>query len=190
MHGVGYLGVGQYKSFSSGKKTKSYGAWQNMIGRCYNVADWRYPRYGGRGITVCGGWHNFQTYAKWYEENYRLGFVMDKDLRKPRSRVYSEETCEFIPQKVNKLLISNNKTRGSLPVGVYERRGRFHTDINLGRKRKYIGSFETSEAAFSAYKRQKEDYIKVVAKECFGNNEISEEIYNTLMDWVITPFPE
>lgn len=32
--------------------------WMSMIGRCYNIKDGDYLRYGGRGITVCDRWRN------------------------------------------------------------------------------------------------------------------------------------
>jgi hypothetical protein len=33
-----------------------YNTWRAMIGRCTNPNDAAYPRYGGRGITVCDEW--------------------------------------------------------------------------------------------------------------------------------------
>jgi len=33
-------------------------AWHSMMSRCYNQNDSRFIHYGGRGITVCEGWHN------------------------------------------------------------------------------------------------------------------------------------
>ncbi len=38
------------------KKTKEYTAWQNMKARCSNSNLPSYPRYGGRGISVCDRW--------------------------------------------------------------------------------------------------------------------------------------
>lgn len=35
-----------------------YSAWVNMIARCTNPRQPCYPRYGGRGITVCERWRN------------------------------------------------------------------------------------------------------------------------------------
>lgn len=33
-----------------------YGVWADMKTRCFNTKDAAYPRYGGRGITVCDRW--------------------------------------------------------------------------------------------------------------------------------------
>lgn len=38
--------------------TPEYRAWQTMVHRCTNPRNAAYPRYGGRGITVCHRWLN------------------------------------------------------------------------------------------------------------------------------------
>jgi hypothetical protein len=40
------------------KRGPEYLAWTNMKTRCFNPASEDYPRYGGRGITVCDRWLN------------------------------------------------------------------------------------------------------------------------------------
>lgn len=40
-----------------------YKAWRDAIHRCYNPNALKYPRYGGRGITVCDEWReNFMAF--------------------------------------------------------------------------------------------------------------------------------
>jgi hypothetical protein len=39
-------------------KTPTYTSWADMIQRCTNPKREKYPRYGGRGITVCERWLN------------------------------------------------------------------------------------------------------------------------------------
>ncbi len=38
------------------KSIPEYGVWRQMNNRCYNVRQSKFPRYGGRGITVCDRW--------------------------------------------------------------------------------------------------------------------------------------
>ena len=38
--------------------TKLYYVWMCMLQRCFNPKNKKYPRYGGRGITVCDRWKN------------------------------------------------------------------------------------------------------------------------------------
>ncbi len=44
------------------KRTRSYAAWANMLNRCTNLSDAKYPRWGGRGIKVCKSWHTFESF--------------------------------------------------------------------------------------------------------------------------------
>lgn len=39
-------------------KHELYDTWRAMIRRCHNPAAGNYPRYGGRGITVCQAWRD------------------------------------------------------------------------------------------------------------------------------------
>jgi hypothetical protein len=43
-------------------RRKAYIRWRNMIQRCTNPDHKSYPDYGGRGITVCARWLDFETY--------------------------------------------------------------------------------------------------------------------------------
>lgn len=38
------------------RRTPEYTTWASMKGRCLNTNNPKYPRYGGRGITICPKW--------------------------------------------------------------------------------------------------------------------------------------
>lgn len=193
---VGYFGEGRYSSKVDGKSTKEYDLWNAMLRRCYSIKHKSYPRYGGRGITVCKDWYNYQNFAQWCNEqpNFgREGFKLDKDLRILDSKEYSSKTCSFVPDRINTLLISCNKTRGEYPVGIYwNKRGRkFKSQCrDYGGKSIYLGSHKSQEEAFQAYKEYKENLIKQVAKEEYEKGNIIKEVYDNLMKWEVVPFPE
>lgn len=44
------------------EKSASYGTWRAMHKRCYQPSTNGYKNYGGRGITVCAEWQNFETF--------------------------------------------------------------------------------------------------------------------------------
>src|ERR1051325_8924806 len=46
---------------AEGKRTKEWRSWHNMRARCFYECHDRYPRYGGRGITVCAQWRDSKT---------------------------------------------------------------------------------------------------------------------------------
>lgn len=47
---------------ANGRKTAEYTAWENMTERCRSPKHPRWPRYGGRGITVCDRWRAFANF--------------------------------------------------------------------------------------------------------------------------------
>lgn len=59
--------------------------------RCYDVKySKKHPTY--KDCTVCEEWHNFQTFAKWFDENYyeieNTIMDLDKDILKNGNKIY------------------------------------------------------------------------------------------------------
>lgn len=44
------------------RKSATYRSWRSMWQRCTNPASLDWPRYGGRGITVCDRWRSFEAF--------------------------------------------------------------------------------------------------------------------------------
>lgn len=45
-----------------GLHSGAYRSWAAMKGRCNNPKNNRWPRYGGRGITICERWRKFENF--------------------------------------------------------------------------------------------------------------------------------
>ncbi|MFZ0179815.1 MAG: hypothetical protein WAL84_08085 [Candidatus Dormiibacterota bacterium] len=43
-------------------KSRTYIAWSGMLQRCKSSTRSDWPRYGGRGISVCERWHRFENF--------------------------------------------------------------------------------------------------------------------------------
>jgi hypothetical protein len=110
------LGVGINDLLTS-STTKAYSTWYNMIRRCYPPQN-QIRNYTYIGCTVCDEWLVFSNFKKWHDENYREGFHLDKDILIEDNKVYSPDTCVFVPQYLNSLLTDSRKARGECPVGV------------------------------------------------------------------------
>ena len=50
------------KTGSYATRTGAYRAWESMKQRCLNPNEKTYFRYGGRGITVCDRWLNYDNF--------------------------------------------------------------------------------------------------------------------------------
>ncbi len=98
--GVGYVGEGSYKVSYEGVHRRSYKIWIGVLSRCYCPKQQeKTPCY--KGCTVAEEWHNFQNFAKWYEDNYTEGYHLDKDIKVEGNRVYGPDTCMFVEPIVN-----------------------------------------------------------------------------------------
>lgn len=179
VYGVGYIGEGEYNIREEGKALKVYILWKGMLERCYSKRyQSLYPTY--IGCSVDEQWHNFQIFAQWFYDNYEEGFELDKDILIKGNKIYSSETCCFVPQEINYLFTKNNQNRGDLPIGVCRRGSRFISQMSKNKKKIRLGSFKTKEEAFQAYKEAKEDFIKVMAFMYFMREEISVDVYKAM----------
>lgn len=184
VQGVGFLGVGNHKTWVGGKKAPAYRTWGNILMRCYDPSySVRNPTY--TGCTVAPEWHNFQVFAEWYHaQTICKGWELDKDLIVKGNKVYSAETCSFVPQEINYLLLNQKSRRGDLPQGVSRPHGRYQARIRVRGKSQHIGNFSTPAAAFEAYKGVKEAHVKDMAN--FWKPELDPRVYATLMAYTVT----
>lgn len=170
---VGYLGVGKYKIKEENGKlfTQNYLRWISMIRRCYDEKHInRHKTYAD--CFICEEWHNFQNFAKWYDENYyQCGdekMDLDKDILVKGNKLYSPNTCMFVPKRINVLFIRQSSSN-KYPIGVTKSEKsnslivRAYSNDNL--KCCYLGCYKTVEQAHYVYKMAKEKYIKQIADE-------------------------
>lgn len=78
--------------------TKILGIYDAMLARCYNRNTPSFPRYGGRGITVCDRW--YESFAAFYADmgDPPEGHQID---RIDNSMGYSPENCRWVTVKQN-----------------------------------------------------------------------------------------
>lgn len=188
-YGIGYLGEGSFIRTINGKMTIDYSTWHEMIKRCYsNNYIKKFPTY--TECSVDENWHNYQMFAKWFQENYYEikgeQMHLDKDILHKGNKIYSSRTCIFVPEGINELFTKNNINRGKYPIGVIKRKdtGRFEAHCNNGNKKQiYLGCFNTQEQAFQAYKKCKEKIIKQKADEY--KDGIPKELYEALYKYQV-----
>ena len=47
------------------RNTRLYRIWANMKGRCFTPTNKLYKWYGGKGVSVCSEWMDFQVFYDW-----------------------------------------------------------------------------------------------------------------------------
>lgn len=190
---VGYIGEGKYKTKENGKATRVYSTWHSMLQRCYDEKNReKYPTY--KGCTVCNEWHNFQNFGKWYDKNYYTvegeRMCLDKDILVKRNKVYSPETCIFVPETINSLFTKRQNDRGESVIGTsLTQNGKYRAYCSLinpktGKsKYEHLGCYETQEKAFEVYKYYKERNIKEVAD--YYKDKIPQKLYDALYNYEV-----
>lgn len=187
--GVACLGQGKYISEKNDIVTPEYECWINMLRRCYSDKyKKQFPTY--KTCIACDEWLNFQNFAEWYNQNFYTAknenMHLDKDILVKGNKIYSPETCIFVPSRINKLFIKGDNFRGKYPIGVTYKSdiNKFIARCNTLDKRKNLGVFSTEEEAFNKYKTFKEKYIKQVADEY--KDYIPDKLYKALYKYEVS----
>ena len=149
-----------------GKHTKEYILWYSMLYRVYSKTCLeKHPTYVGCSVSdTFLYYHLFYNWCQIQIGFNAIGYDLDKDLLIKGNKLYSEDTCVFIPKEINLLLITSKLNRGIYPIGVNKHGSKFQAQCKVLGKLKYLGLFDTPELAFQAYKTFKEAYIKEQAE--------------------------
>lgn len=156
------VGINDYDGlvYYNGKNIRSYDVWLNMMQRCYDD-EFKNRQTTYKDCTVCDEWLSFSNFKKWYDENYPqhledkgIKLDLDKDLLIAENKIYSPDTCIFIPHCVNSFIIGNINTNTSGRVGVSfdndRQKWMAYTTNVLTHKRINIGRFRDKQEAIRA----------------------------------------
>ena len=190
--GVGFIGNASTIDYFSPKKNggyknkRSYIVWKGMLERCYcDEYLKKHPTYVG--CEVCDEWKSYETFEKWYNENYyeieEYRIDLDKDIVKKGNKIYSPQTCVFVPQNINVLFNKNKKFRNKLPLGVSRQGNRFKSQCSIYGKKVHLGLYGTVEEAFYSYKTYKENIIKEIAEEY--KDRIPNKLYLAMYNYQV-----
>ena len=185
--GIGVLGT-KYPSKVNGVNTKEYVLWMDMLRRCYSDG-FKKERPTYEGCQVSENFKSYEYFYEWCHEQAGFGnegFHLDKDLLVKGNKVYSENTCVFIPREINSMLIKRAASRGKYLIGVHWCNTK-EVFVSQVRKNKgaseYLGYFKTEIEAFKAYKTAKEAFVKEQANKWKG--KIDPRAYNALMNYEV-----
>lgn len=98
--GVGYIGIGPYKTDRSPFDRMIYSRWRGIIERCYILKEgnkYMHPE-----------WFNFQYFAAWFYSEFYIvpdytmyDMCVDKDVLYPTNWEYGPDKCIIIPSIIN-----------------------------------------------------------------------------------------
>lgn len=167
--------------------TKSGALWGSINARVGKHASY---------LTCRNLFSDYQAFADWChnEPNYLNKEVdgsywpIDKDIIVPLNTDYSEETCCFVPQSLNKLLLYRGAAKGDFPLGVYNDRGFYRAQAAVGTKaegnisRKYLGRSLYPMEAHQLWQAHKiEEILKAVDNFNYLPEKVLQGLYQHAM---------
>lgn len=103
------------RSTHGGSSTRLYRIWQAMHDRTSNPKASRYAYYGGRGISVCEEWTEFDPFQAWSLSN---GYADDLSIdRIDNNGNYEPSNCRWATQAVQ---VRNRRSRSEIQQGDYK----------------------------------------------------------------------
>lgn len=167
-------------SFTLDERRKCSGIWTFLVKRVG-----KHPAY----LDCTNEFQSLADFREWAIKQvgfHNLDFELDKDILIKGNRVYSPQTCVFVPTEINGLFSGcfHAKRRGPYPIGVSFNKGSgsFVAQMSSRQDRglnKYLGSFPTVEEAFACYKAAKEAKIRRLARK--WKDFIDPRAYDALM---------
>lgn len=93
-------------------RSRIYNVHKSMMMRCYHPNAHEYENYGGRGITVCDEWHDFERFYEWavqngYDENSKKQSECTLD-RVDHNGNYEPSNCRWVSMKTQQRNRRNN----------------------------------------------------------------------------------
>ena len=184
VYGVGYFGVGKYKSRENcNKKDNSYYEdWLDLLKRGFdNKYKEKHPTY--KDVIVNPELYNFQNFAEWYESHYynipNERIHLDKDIKCKGNKQYSPDMCMLVPQSINEIFHKSQKKRidDDLPETIRRAKKGYRVTF----RGKSLGVHESIEECLFLYNKKKKEYIEELVNGYGGL--LPNEVREVLLNW-------
>lgn len=132
-----------------------------------------YPTY--KNVEICKDWLTFSNFREWWIKNYVAGYQLDKDILTD-NKIYSPETCIYVPSWLNSFITNSKKSRGDLPIGVDLHEGKYRARCRhpFQKGEGFIGNFKDPETAYTAWLTTK---LKIAEDLKMEMDKIDKRIY-------------
>lgn len=160
-----------------------YQKWLSMLKRCYDKNfHAKYPSYAN--CKVCTEWLTLSNFVNWFNQNYKDGYELDKDILVKGNKEYSPDKCCFVPNLINTTLTTRKVGKYGLGISTY-RNNKYLCSFSKNGRKIHLGCFNTEKEAKLAYKSAKEQYVKELAEKYFQEGKITKKVYDALMKYEV-----
>lgn len=157
-----------------------YNTWKNMFRRCYSDSE---DNQTYKGCTVCPEWLVFSNFKGWMSNQRWEGMCLEKDILFRKNKLYSPQTCRFVPREVNNALLTRESKRGSYPLGVSKDKSKFGAyGKDSKNKTILLGLFNTPLDAHLAWQLYKIDKLEKLVTSYAKSDVFDTEIADALLD--------
>ena len=161
-----------------------YKVWLSVLQRSFNEKlKSRDTCYHDVGVSE--DFLDFNFFLTWatnqvgYNNN---GWQLDKDILVKGNKIYSPETCCFVPREINNNFIRCMKKDKLLPMGITKQRnGKYRVRLNWEGEEKLVGVFKDLEDATLAHSEAKSSYVKSLAEKWKG--KIDDRVYDRMVTY-------
>ena len=184
------LGVG-INDMLGAEKTKEFikqrQMWFGVLQRCFSIKLLeRRPTYKNCKVSESWLWlSNFIKDIKSienYEKSLNEGWQLDKDLLSNEGKLYSKDTCCFIPRSLNLVISSYPKKLNGLPKGVkLSKGGKYFAILQKEGNQIFLGSYDSVEEASRVYNIAKKEHLLNIADSI--KDIVPENVYKALVNF-------
>ena len=158
--------------------------YNNMKQRCNN-------KKGYENCVIGKTWEkDHEKLYTWYRNNYYTlpdgePINIDKDILIPNNRIYSEDTCLLVPERINKFFINIHGTKkNGMPVGVTldKKSQKYKASIYKNKKSIKLGTYGTPQEAHDAWRKAKIEHLLELIEHY--KDIVPSEVTEAMMQWV------
>ena len=177
-YGIAY--IGNTKTKDNGIEKTSYRIWVGILDRVFDGKLKSYDK-----VSISDEWLSYENFEIWYNKNiYNIGnekMCIDKDILSNENKIYSEDTCIIIPERINNMLIDfYNKETG---LTYRDRVKKYEVSCrDFDGKKKYLGYYENKDDAILVYRKFKINTIIEVI------NSYKDKLPKNIYDLIINKF--
>lgn len=153
--------------------------WKNMVKRCLDSKfKEKHPCY--KDVSICDEWLIFSNFYNWAYPLYKDRYSLDKDILCGKNKkIYSPDTCCFIPRKINNSITYLMNNIEDENIGIWKSGSKFYPHISINNSKKNLGVYESKEEAVRVRKKAKKDFILNLANEY--KDKIDSKVYTALL---------
>lgn len=119
--GRGLIDTHSVAEYQNSIQSHAYRIWYGILSRI-GKGDYK-------DVGISNDWRIFSNFKRFHDKWYRKGYVIDKDLLSGETKVYSAETCTYVPPCLNNCIREFNRNS---PIGVFFKGGKYRFNVSDG----------------------------------------------------------